>query len=80
MLVGIVMGIGATVAALAAARRQGSPGAEVGGVRPSCGVSILLWQPASIEGRIIDGPWAGRRTLREAPANQLQPGPHARPQ
>ena len=59
MLVGIVMGIGATVAALAALRGQGSPGAEVDGVRPSCGVSILLWEPASVEGRSIDAVTGG---------------------
>ena len=59
MLVGVMMGVGATVAALAALRGQGSPGAEVGGVRPSCGVSLVLWEPASIEGRIIDAATGG---------------------
>lgn len=54
MLMGMLMGVGATVAVLASLRGQGSPGAVVDGVRPACGVSIVLWEPDSIEGRIID--------------------------
>lgn len=59
MVVGMMMGIGGTLAALAALRGRGSPGVAAEGVRPACGVSILLWEPTSIEGRIIDAATGG---------------------
>lgn len=56
---GAVAGVVLTVAALAALRGPGQPGSEVAGIRPSCGVAIVLFSPEGLEERLIDAASGG---------------------
>lgn len=58
MLAGAVVGVGLTLAVLTLARGSGQ-GLAVGGIRPACGVSIVLFEADDLESRIVDAATGG---------------------
>lgn len=58
MLAGAVVGVGLTLAVLTLARGSGQ-GLAVGGIRPACGVSIVLFEADDAEGRLVDAATGG---------------------
>lgn len=57
---GATIGVGLTLAALTLMRGDGTDeGTPVGGLRPSCGVSIVLFEADGAESRLIDAATGG---------------------
>lgn len=75
---GVVSGVVATMLVLALTRRTARGGQPVATVRPSCPVSIVLFEPVSLRGRALDEATGGQGFCHVV-IDGCEDDPHGRP-